>query len=113
MNLTRIPMVLAALVVTTGQALVQGSNTGEQEVSPPSEDCLAQPRAQDQPPQPVPRGTDPQTTQSLTDKLDRCDGVLLPPSVGDQELSQSPPDTGKMHEVKPGDLPVQQPNPQD
>jgi hypothetical protein len=110
MNLTRISIVLASLVATAGPALVQGSNTGMQEVSPPPEDCLAQPRAQDQQ---LPRGPDPQTTQSLTDKLDRCDGVLLPPSVGDQELSQSPPDTGKMHEVKPGDLPEQQTNPRD
>jgi hypothetical protein len=113
MNLTRIPLVLAALIATTGPALVQGGSTGQQEASPPPQDCLAQPSGQDQQPQPVPGGTDPQTTQSLTDKLDPCDGVLLPPSVGDQELSQPPPDTGKMHEVKPGDLPGQQSNPQD
>ena len=110
MKLTSLPMVLGTLIVTTGPALVQGAGT-EQEASPSH--CVAQPKGQEQQTQPGPRGTDPLTTQSLTSKLDPCDGVLLPPDIGDQQLTQSPPDTGKMREVKPGDLPGQQTNPQD
>ena len=111
MKLSTIPMILGALIATTGPALVQA--VPEQEASPPPQTCVAQPRGRDQQPQPVPRGIDPQTTQSLTSKLNPCDGVLLPPDIGDQQLTQSPPDTGRMREVKPGDLPGQQTNPQD
>jgi hypothetical protein len=48
---------------------------------------------------------------SLTEMLDACDGVLMPPIVGDQEINKRPPDTGEMREIKPRDLPGQQPNP--
>ena len=112
MKLTGLPMVLGALIATTEPAFVQGAGT-EQSASPPPQTCVAQPRGQDQKPQPMPSGIDPQTTQSLTSKLDPCDGVLMPPDIGDQQLTQSPPNTGKMRELKPGDLLGQQTNPQD
>jgi hypothetical protein len=99
---------LSAAIVTAVVTSAPGfAQTGQAE--PPPRDCLAMPRTDEQT---SPQGVDPQTTQSLTEKLDSCDGVLLPPSVGDQELTQPPPDTGEMRVIKPRDLPGQQTNPQ-
>jgi hypothetical protein len=57
-------------------------------------------------------GVDPAQTGSVfIDKLTPCDGVLKPPATGD-EMTQPPPETGTMREIRPGELPDQQSSPQ-
>lgn len=99
---------IVATVLASAPGFAQNGQVQPDPAAPPP-DCLAMPRTDEQTP---PRGVDPGTTQSLTEKLDACDGVLLPPSIGDQELTQPPPDTGEMLEIRPRDLPGQQTNPQ-
>ena len=43
----------------------------------------------------------------LTEKLDRCGGVLKPPSSADREIEKQPPATGSTPIIPPGDLPDQ------
>jgi hypothetical protein len=81
-------------------------------LTPHPEDCRAMPDDQGANDRRQPGEVDPQTTQSLTEKLDPCNGVLKPPPVGDQELTLPPPDTGEMRVIRPRDLPGQQSNPQ-
>jgi hypothetical protein len=50
----------------------------------------------------------PSGDQSLADKLDNCNGVLVPPKVGDGEIVESPSETGTMRVIPPGTLPEQQ-----
>jgi hypothetical protein len=72
------------------------------------EKCRADPQTDSQGQQ---KNTDGQTASpSLTEKLDPCDGVLKPPAIGDQEMTQPPPATGEMPVIKPRDLPQQQPD---
>jgi hypothetical protein len=99
---------IASVLAMSGAGRAQNGD-----VMPPPDNCRVTPAPQAgngndqrQPTQP-----DPQTTQSLTDKLGPCDGVLKPPAVGDQELTQPPPDTGETLIIRPHDLPGQQSNP--
>ncbi|WP_454852587.1 hypothetical protein [Rhizobium binxianense] len=41
----------------------------------------------------------------LSEKLDRCGGVLKPPSGADQEIEKRPPETGSTPVIPPGQLP--------
>jgi hypothetical protein len=79
-----------------------------QDAKQPPEKCQAEPQTDSQGQQ---KNTDGQAASpSLTEKLDPCDGVLKPPAIGDQEMTQSPPATGEMPVIKPRDLPQQQPD---
>jgi hypothetical protein len=49
----------------------------------------------------------PSSPDGLTEKLDPCNGVLRPPPVGDQEITEPPPDTGTTPIIPPGDVPPQ------
>lgn len=44
-------------------------------------------------------------SQSLSGNLANCNGVLKPPSTGDQELVEPAPQTGNMPVIKPGETP--------
>lgn len=50
----------------------------------------------------------PTGDQSLTDKLDNCNSVLVPPKVGDSEIVEPPPETGTIKVIPPGAIPEQQ-----
>ncbi len=52
-------------------------------------------------------------TESLSEQLDRCNGVLRPPRIGDQELVEPAPDVGTMPIIPPGALPDQSSAPQE
>ena len=97
---------LAMLLASDCTALAAAAD-----VEPPQEKCRAQLPETDQQ---QPGQTDPGQTgsTSTTGKLDPCDGILKPPATGDQEMTQPPPATGEMPIIRPGDLPQQQPNPQ-
>ena len=47
---------------------------------------------------------------SLSEKLDRCNGVLSPPPAGDPELVEPAPNEGKTPVIPPGAVPEQQPD---
>jgi len=44
--------------------------------------------------------------------LEDCNGVLVPPKIGDQELVEPPPKTGTMPVIPPGALPQQPGDPE-
>ena len=83
----------------------------DQGTTPPPEKCRATPQPENQDRQKN-KEVNPQDQQSLTEKLDPCNGVLKPPAVGDQEMTRPAPDVDNMPEVKPRDLPGQQPSPE-
>jgi hypothetical protein len=45
---------------------------------------------------------------TLTEKLDDCDGVLKPPTVGDTEMVEPALDVGRTPVIRPDELPEQQ-----
>lgn len=85
----RVTLLSAAMVVPAGGAFAQAQQ-GECAVGVP------------------PSGTTPNANPgsgSLTEKLDDCNGVLKPPSVGDGEIVEPAPQAGQMPVIKPNDLP--------
>ncbi|PTE07891.1 hypothetical protein [Mesorhizobium helmanticense] len=68
--------------------------------------CQADPQNGQQKP---PVNNDGSNKNSLSDTLDRCNGVLQPPPTGDQGLAAPPPDEGKTPVIKPGEVPAQPP----
>ncbi|KQS79331.1 hypothetical protein ASG25_12350 [Rhizobium sp. Leaf384] len=82
-------LVVSLAVVPTGQAFAQAQQ-GECGVGTPQQ------------------GTAPNANPgsgSLTEKLDDCNGVLKPPSVGDGEIVEPAPPSGQMPVITPNDLP--------
>lgn len=80
--------------------------------------CRAQPdpdkntgNAQDQAGQDTTTGNPDvaQDDQNLSEKLDRCNGMLKPPPTGDSDLVEPAPDEGKTPVVPPSAVPEQQP----
>lgn len=51
----------------------------------------------------------PPASDSLTDKLNPCGGVLKPPPTGDAEMAAPAPPVGKTPIIKPGEVPPQPP----
>lgn len=51
--------------------------------------------------------------EELAERLDRCNGVLTPPDIGEREMVEPPPDIGRTPVIRPDDLPGQQPGPED
>lgn len=47
-------------------------------------------------------------SQSLSEMLDDCRGVLVPPRTGDSDIAKPPPDIGETPVIRPDDLPKQQ-----
>ncbi|MBU0582311.1 MAG: hypothetical protein KKB66_02945 [Alphaproteobacteria bacterium] len=45
---------------------------------------------------------------SLTDTLDKCNGVLKPPAAGDPDMVEQAPDVGETPVIPPAELPEQQ-----
>lgn len=85
----RVTLLSAALAAPAGAAFAQAQQ-GECAVGVP------------------PSGTTPNANPgsgSLTEKLDDCNGVLKPPSVGDGEIVEPAPQAGQMPVIKPNDLP--------
>lgn len=72
-----------------------------------SERCQAEPQNGQQQKPPVNNGVS--NNNSLTDTLDPCNGVLLPPPTGDFGITALPPDEGKTPVIKPGEVPAQPP----
>ena len=106
---------LALAVPATAQITPDPATPDEQ---PRSEDCLlppddgvaeAEPDGETVPAVPDDESKPPET-DSLTEKLDPCNGVLQPPPTGDAEIAEPPPDTGVTPIIPPGELPEQPPS---
>lgn len=61
----------------------------------------------EQQPQPVP-DAERREGETLTDRLDRSDGIIKPPPVDEPMHVEPPPDTGRTPVIKPDDAPAQQ-----
>ena len=82
-------------VVLTNHALAQTTDEAEGH----SEKCQAQPQDQEE-------GATA-TNRSLTETLDDCNGVLIPPPTGDEELTEPAPNVGETPVIRPGEIPEQ------
>jgi hypothetical protein len=62
---------------------------------------------------PVPEGElAPPPTDSLSDALAPCNGVIEPPPVGDPDIAITPPPVGETPVIPPGQVPQQPANPE-
>jgi len=62
---------------------------------------------------PLPEGQlAPPPTDSLTDTLAPCNGVIAPPPTGDSDLTITPPPVGETPVIPPGQVPQQPANPE-
>ena len=52
-----------------------------------------------------------QAAETLTQKLDPCNGVLDPPPVGDSEMAEPAPDIGETPVIRPNEVKPQPPAP--
>ena len=89
---------------------IQAPTDGEMPTSPAvgEDPCEVQPDADDQAGVAEPEVASEEAT-SLTETLDRCGGVLQPPSVGDTELVEPAPDKGVTPIIPPSAVPEEQP----
>lgn len=93
---------LPVSVVFALQAIaVANAQTPNESGATVGDPCLAEPKHN--------QDTLTDNDQELTEKLDRCNGVLKPPPAEDQEIEAQPPETGKTPVIPPGELPEQQP----
>jgi hypothetical protein len=95
-------LLLSTLVTPSVAQPMQESelySDGECQLQAPGSDLERHPRP----------GSEPLADQSLTDALDPCDGVLVPPPVGDEDLTIPPPATGETPVIPPDLLPEQPP----
>ncbi len=110
--MTREPLALAMVA-----ALMIGAAAAAEDTSAATllaENCRAEPADPAQPPAggqndhaDATRRTAP---DSLTDTLDPCNGVLVPPRVGDGEMIAPPPTEGRTPVIRPGVIPDQPPS---
>ncbi|WP_145719642.1 hypothetical protein [Mesorhizobium tianshanense] len=97
--------VLGALALAAPVA-AQTDNQAPDQAPTHSGPCQAEPQNGQQQKPPVNNGV---SNNSLTDTLDPCNGVLLPPPTGDQGMTALPSDEGKTPVIKPGEVPAQPP----
>ncbi|TIN36266.1 MAG: hypothetical protein E5Y10_23730 [Mesorhizobium sp.] len=99
-----LPITLLGALALAAPVAAQTDNQTQDQA--PAGHCQAQPQNGQQQP-PVNNGDN----NSLTDTLDPCNGVLLPPPTGDQGMAAPPPDQGRTPVLKPGEVPAQPPKP--
>jgi hypothetical protein len=98
---SRIPIIcIAVLFILPAPYAFPQSENGQPEMADP---CRSEPRDGQSP--------EPETDQQLTEKLDRCGGVLKPPPNGDEDIEEQPPATGETPIIPPRRLPDQPPQP--
>lgn len=109
--MTREPLMLAvaAMLAWAGPA-VAGETSAD---APPAAGCRAEPVEPALPSGEANAGphADGGTAapDSLTETLEPCDGVLVPPRVGDYGMTAPPPAEGRTPVIRPGDIPDQPP----
>ena len=67
---------------------------------PAKTDCTVPPQTD------APTGKTDHNPAPLAEKLDDCNGVLTPPTVGDKDIVTPAPDTGETPVINPGDVPA-------
>ena len=103
LSIRTLALPLLLCMVAPSPALAQGESQPD---TPGAADCRALPEAI------VP--DDGETEESrmareeeLSQLMDRCNGVLTPPDIGESDMVEPPPDTGRTPVIRPGDLPSQ------
>lgn len=105
--MTREPLVLAvaAMLAWAAPAAADDAPTGMRT----AEKCRAEPvdptRPSDEA-EPDP-DADRSAGDSLTDTLQPCNGVLVPPRIGDDGMTAPPPAEGRTPVIRPRDIPDQ------
>ena len=98
-------MLLAVALSLVGLAGPASANSQEDSASQPeaADPCQIKPQqdGEDQ------TESEPREDQPLSEALDRCNGVLVPPQTGDREIEEPPPDTGTTPVIPPESLPGQ------
>ena len=94
--------------LTAEDCQVEPDEDGASDLS--EEDDGIDPFPPDEPESVLPDGDDAADGETLTEKLDPCNGVLEPPAIGDQEMTTPPPDAGETPIIRPGELPEQPPS---
>ena len=95
-----LPITLLGTLALAAPVAAQTDNETQDQA--PEGHCQAQPQNGEQQPPPP---------DSLTEMLDPCNGVLLPPPTGDRGMAAPPPDEGRTPVLKPGEVPPQPPKP--
>jgi hypothetical protein len=102
--LKRSVVVVVCILGTVALATAQSPNGGEELV--PVDPCQAKPEDHSEDPT-----TDTsKKAQPSQNALEDCKGVLTPPTTGDEEIEEPPPDTGTTRIIRPDDVPEQPPN---
>ena len=92
-------VIAVAIAASLSGATISSAQTPNESDPSTSNPCLVEPdRERDA----------PHDDNGLTEKLDRCNGVLTPPTE-DREIEEPPPQTGKTPVIPPEELPEQQP----
>jgi len=103
------PLILAAALTT---ATIAAAADDQSPSGAPGEDCRAEPRdLSAKSPSGAPAeasGEDAPAPESLTSRLDACDGVLAPPRTGDEEMTEPAPAEGRTPIIRPREIPEQQ-----
>ncbi|MDX8482751.1 hypothetical protein RFN28_30460 [Mesorhizobium sp. VK24D] len=91
-------LLTAAIILIS--ALPAVAQTADQPLDQQLKDCQARPDANGQQ-----QGQKPQAGKNeLSETLDKCGGVLLPPPTGDKNATVPPANNSPMPIIKPGEL---------
>lgn len=104
-TISRLLVVGAAFAAAT---TLVNAEEGSSDITSP-ENCRAEPRDPSEGGTSTAPQSDQGSTDSLTDTLEPCDGVLKPPRTGDEEMTAPAPSEGRTPFIRPGDIPDQQP----
>jgi hypothetical protein len=98
---TILPFSLGIVFASLGAPLPHAQTIETPELpSAPAEECEMSPLDEAEP---------PLAGDSLTDTLAPCNGVIAPPTVGDQEMAVEPPALGETPIIPPELVPPQPP----
>ena len=98
-------VIAMAVAAALPAATISNAQTPSESDPTTSNPCLVEPNPEQDDP--------PNDDKELTEKLDRCNGVLKPPPTEDQEIEKPSPETGKTPVIPPDELPEQQPQTED
>lgn len=99
-------MLLVAFLSLAGLSCPVAAQSPENREEPRTADpCRAEPGDQAQ----KEKEGQSNDSQRTAEKLERCEGVLSPPPIGDREIVEPPADTGTTPVIPPGTVPEQPP----
>lgn len=100
------PIGVLMLALAIPAVALAAEETAPAQREPQAEKCKVQPEPESKDPAENGKAGD---GESLTGKLDPCNGVLKPPATGDTGMTKPAPNQGKTPVIKPGEIPAQPP----